>query len=77
LWTYAKAHEFVIVTKDADFTDRVLVTEPPPWVIPLCFGNLRRKDFHAFLEQIWPRLEKLLPFNKLLNVYLDRIEVVS
>lgn len=77
LWKYAKANNLVIVTKDADFSNRILVTEPPPWVIHLRFGNLRRADFHRFLEQIWPRLEIFLPSNKMINVYLDRIEAVS
>jgi len=77
LWGYAKANNLVIVTKDADFSDRILVSGPPPWVVHLRFGNLRREDFHAFLEQIWPRVEILLASNKLVNVYLDRIEAVS
>jgi predicted nuclease of predicted toxin-antitoxin system len=29
LWDYAKANSLVIVTKDADFSDRILVSEPP------------------------------------------------
>lgn len=77
LWDYAKANNLVIVTKDADFSDRILVSEPPPWVVHLCFGNLRREDFHAFLKEIWPRVEILLASNKLVNVYRERIEAVS
>jgi predicted nuclease of predicted toxin-antitoxin system len=77
LWDYAKTNNFVIVTKDADFSDRILVSEPPPRVIHLRFGNLRRENFHAFLAQIWPRVEILLASNKLVNVYLDRLEAVS
>lgn len=77
LWEYAKTNELVIVTKDADFSDRILISSPPPWVIHLRIGNLRRTDFHRLLEHIWPRLEILLASNKLINVYLDRIEAVS
>jgi predicted nuclease of predicted toxin-antitoxin system len=77
IWEHARNNHLVIVTKDADFSERILVSEPPPWVIHLRIGNLRRKDFHAFLEQIWPRLEGYLPAHKLINVYLDRIEVAA
>ena len=77
LWDYAKANNLIIVTKDADFSERILISVPPPWVVHLRFGNLRRKDFHAFLKQIWPRVEILVASNKLVNVYLDRIEAVS
>ena len=77
IWNFARLNELVIVTKDADFSDRILVSEPPPWVIHRRFGNLRRTEFHRFLEQIWPRLEFLLASNKMINVYHDRMEAVS
>jgi len=77
LWEYARAHEFVIVTKDADFSHRVMVFGPPPRIIHLRVGNIRRKDFHEFLARVWSEIETLLPENKLINVYLDRIEAVA
>jgi predicted nuclease of predicted toxin-antitoxin system len=77
IWAYAQSSDLVIVTKDTDFSDRILVSDPPPWVIHLRIGNLRRRDFHNFLEQVWPRVESYLPASKLINVYLDRIETVS
>ena len=58
------------------FSDRILVSQPPPWVVHLRIGNLRRADFHAFLARVWPQIEALLPAHKLVNVYLDRIEAV-
>lgn len=74
LWDRAKADELVIVTKDADFSDRVLVSSPPPWIVHLRFGNMRRNDFHGFLESVWTRIEAFLPAHKLVCVYADRIE---
>ena len=74
VWEYARANSLVVVTKDADFSDRILLSSPPPWVIHLRFGNLRRKDFHAFLKKQWPQIEALLPSHKLINVYMDRVE---
>ena len=64
----------VIVTKDADFSDRILVSTPPPWIVHLRFGNMRRQEFHRFLAALWPQVEALLPANKLVCVYADRIE---
>lgn len=74
LWHHAKSQELVIVTKDADFSDRILVSKPPPWIVHLRFGNMRRKEFHRFLEAQWHQVESLLPANKLVCVYADRIE---
>jgi predicted nuclease of predicted toxin-antitoxin system len=50
----------VIVTKDADFSDRIIVSNPPPRVVHLRFGNMRKNDFHAFLQNIWPQIEQLI-----------------
>lgn len=77
LWDYAQSQALVIVTKDSDFSDRILVSNPPPWVIHLRIGNMRRHDFHLFLEQVWPQLENYLPDSKLINIYRNRIETVS
>lgn len=54
VWEFARQGELVIVTKDADFSDRILLSQPPPWLVHLRIGNLRRADFHAFLARIWP-----------------------
>ena len=74
LWDYAREHSLAIVTKDADFSDRIMLATPPPWIVHLRFGNLRRKDFHSLLAKMWPQIEALLPTHKLICVYRDRIE---
>lgn len=77
LWRYAVERRMVIVSKDADFSDRVMPVTSPPWVVHLRFGNLRRDDFHALLAKVWPKIEALLPSHKLICVYHDRIESFS
>ena len=74
LWNHGRDHSLVIVTKDTDFSDRIMLAAPPPWIVHLRFGNLRRKDFHALLAKMWPHIEALLPAHKLICVYRDRIE---
>ena len=74
IWDFATRNECAIVSKDADFSDLILASEPPPWVVHLRFGNLRRREYHRLLAQVWPRIESLLPEHKLIRVYADRIE---
>ena len=74
LWDHARDQSLAIVTKDADFSDRIMQTSPPPWIVHLRFGNLRRREFHVLLATVWPRVEALLPAHKLVCVYRDRIE---
>jgi predicted nuclease of predicted toxin-antitoxin system len=71
VWDFARKRELVIVSKDADFSERIIVQTPPPWVVHLRIGNLRRKDFHALLTRVWPQIEALL---KTHNVYANRVE---
>lgn len=76
LWEYARANEYVILTKDTDFSNRILLSDPPPWIVHLRIGNMRKRDFHLFLARVWPDVERLLPAHKLINVYADRIESI-
>jgi predicted nuclease of predicted toxin-antitoxin system len=77
VWEHARGNELVIVTKDADFSGRIILQSPPPWVVHLRFGNLRRRDFHARLARAWPQVEVLLKTHKLVNVHADRVEAIS
>lgn len=76
-WEHARREEPVIVTKDADFSGRIILASPPPWVVHLRFGNLRRREFHALRARVWPQVETLLKSHKLVNVHADRVEGVS
>ena len=77
VWEHARKESLAIVTKDADFSDRIILATPPPWVVHLRFGNMRRKEYHAHLAKVWPQIEALLKSHKLVNVYADRVEGVS
>jgi predicted nuclease of predicted toxin-antitoxin system len=76
LWEHARKHELAIVSKDADFSSRIILASPPPWGVHLRFGNLRRKEHHALLARLRPQVEELLQTHKLVNVYHDRVEGV-
>ncbi|MBI5397345.1 MAG: DUF5615 family PIN-like protein [Verrucomicrobia bacterium] len=76
VWELARKGRLAIVSKDADFSARIIVSTPPPWVVHLRFGNMRRRDFHARLAAVWPQVEALLKTHKLVNVYADHVEAV-
>jgi predicted nuclease of predicted toxin-antitoxin system len=77
IWEYARKHDLVTVSKDADFSDRIITNSPPPRLVHLRFGNLRRNEFHALLARVWPQIETLLKSHKLVNVYADRLEGIG
>jgi predicted nuclease of predicted toxin-antitoxin system len=74
IWNYAKENDLIIVTKDADFTARILLSKPPPKVIHLKIGNMRIKEFHTFINRNWALILNLIDENKLVKVFNDRIE---
>jgi predicted nuclease of predicted toxin-antitoxin system len=77
IWEFARKHDLVIVSKDADFSDRIITNSPPPRVVHIRFGNLRRTEFHTLLARVWPQIETLLKSHKLVNVYADRLEGIG
>ena len=76
IWAHAQQNDLVIVTKDADSSQRIVLGTPPPRVVHLRVGNMRGRDFAAWLGGIWPKIESMISTHKLVNVYRDRIEAV-
>jgi predicted nuclease of predicted toxin-antitoxin system len=67
----------IIVTKDGDFSNKILYKSPPPEVIHIRFGNLRIHEFDNVLDKMWTDIEESINTHKLVNVYIDRIESVG
>jgi predicted nuclease of predicted toxin-antitoxin system len=77
IWQYAGERDLVIVTKDTDFSDRAMISTPPPRVVHLRFGNMRMREFHTLISRLWPSIVALSAANRLIRVYQDRIEAVE
>lgn len=77
IWEYAKEHNLTIISKDSDFSHRIIVSNPPPKIIHIKIGNMKLKDFNLTIENLWKRAEKLSETHKLVNVFIDRIEAVE
>jgi predicted nuclease of predicted toxin-antitoxin system len=52
IWNHAASHGLTIVSKDADFSARVLTAQTGPSVIHIRVGNLTMADFHRYLSGI-------------------------
>ncbi|MBF0290485.1 MAG: DUF5615 family PIN-like protein [SAR324 cluster bacterium] len=50
IWNYAKDHDFVIVTKDADFVDIVNVKGYPPYLVWIRSGNVRVNEIERVIR---------------------------
>jgi len=77
LWEKAKENGWTILTKDTDFFDRLVAHGPPPKVIWLRIGNMRRLKLEDFFRSCWPVIAELLPANDLIEIFPDQIEALS
>ena len=77
IWDYASAYDLTIVTRDADFSYRAMLTDVGPRVIHLKLRNMKLPELRRFLLAEWPRAIELSRVNRIVTVYPDRIECVS
>ena len=59
IWNYALKHEYIIITKDNDFTDLLELKGFPPKIVLLKTGNNSSKALLELLKKIKPMIEDL------------------
>lgn len=59
VWNYARQHDFIIVTKDADFNEYQLIAGFPPKVIWIRRGNCSTNTIETILRQNLEAVETL------------------
>jgi len=74
LWSYARREGWIILTKDADFFERLALEGPPPKVVWVRTGNLRRSQLDELLAAQMPAIIRLLGDHDLVEVHQDRLE---
>ena len=64
IWEYARTNDFVIVTKDADYSDLSVLLGFPPKTIWIRRGNCRTKDIAELLQEHYEAVETLVKTEK-------------
>lgn len=77
IWLYAKEKQLTIITKDSDFSNRILFLSPPPKVIHIKLGNMNMKSFHGIINSCLSDVISMSESHKLVNVYKKRIEGIK
>lgn len=73
-WDYASQNNLTIITKDSDFSHRIILHSPPPRVIHIRVGNMKMNSFFNIISNSWNDIKELSESCKLVNVFADRIE---
>lgn len=74
---YARKNNLVIITKDSDFSHKIMYKSPPPKVVHIRYGNIRIKKFYELIRNVWDTIENEIKDHKPVNVFVDRIESIS
>ena len=77
IWRYASERKLTIVSKDADFSDLVMLRGAPPRVVHICFGNLTLGETRRCLMESWPLVLDNIEAHSLSRIFEDRIESIS
>lgn len=77
VWRFAKERALTIVSKDSDFSTRSMLQPPPPRVIHICLGNLRLRELHRAISDVWLEVRELSGRHRLVRVFADRIEAIE
>ena len=77
IWQYAKLNDLVIITKDTDFYDRIILKGSPPKVIWIRLGNLKREVLEKRIQNEWKKIKNLIDKFSLIEIHPDRIEGVK
>ncbi len=74
IWKFALNNDFIILTKDTDFHERILYKNPPPKVILFRLGNTSISYLEAFLKIHWKEILEQINLAKLVVVFKNKIE---
>ena len=77
IWNYARENDLTIISKDSDFSSRVIFHVPPPRVIHIRLGNLKMREFFAAMNSVWDDMLELNKEHKLVTVFSDRLEAIE
>ena len=76
LWKYARERDWIILTRDTDFFDRLLLFGSPPKIIWVRLGNLKKTDLVQVIRSRWKAILDLIETSDLVEIHPDRLEAL-
>jgi predicted nuclease of predicted toxin-antitoxin system len=77
LWVLARENHWTVLTRDTDFFDRIILEGPPPKVIWVRLGNIRKAELESLLIERWPAICNLLTDSDLVEIHPGALEAVK
>ena len=76
LWEYARERNWIILTRDTDFFDRLMLIGSPPKIVWVRLGNVRKSELIEIVGFKWKAIRKLMEFSDMVEVHPDRLEAL-
>lgn len=76
IWEYAITNNLTIITKDVDFYNRYLSSSNSPKIIWFRTGNMKKKEFYKFIEEVWVEIEIIIQSGYFVIVTEDKLEAL-
>lgn len=73
IWDRGRKEDGIVRTQDADFFDRIIIDGPPPQIVWVRTGDMRRRDLEDRLVRVWPAVERLLADVALVEIHQERV----
>ena len=77
IWEYAKQNDYIIITKDTDFFERIILLGTPPKIIWIRLGNMRRRQLEKNIITKWDEIIKKINEFDLLEIHYEKTEVLK
>jgi len=74
IWEYAKQNDCIIITKDTDFFERIILLGTPPKIIWIRLGNIRRRQLEQNIVNKWDEIIQKIDEYDLLEIHNTKIE---
>ena len=75
-WEYAITHRFVILTKDADFYHKSILSQESPKIVYFQLGNMSINDLFNYFTLNWEQIVAKLGHSLLIVAKRDSIDIV-
>ncbi len=76
LWEYARERNWIILTRDTDFFDRLILYGSPPKIVWVRLGNLRRTELVETIGSRWEAILDLIEGSDMVEIHPDRLEAL-
>ncbi|NMH24409.1 DUF5615 family PIN-like protein [Flavobacterium solisilvae] len=76
IWNYALKNNLIILTKDADFYSKFLLSDTFPKIVYFKIGNCSLKQLHAYFNSNWTIIEREIQNCRFIIAKEDHIESI-